>query len=100
MRCFIQRSAALQAMASGKLFLDPAGIDTAACDRCAAVDLDPLQVLEQMLPGMPLAEAVPVLAHLLRERAHRRRHGSILRNLWRSSSIAASVDKVEVRGCH
>ena len=48
---------------------------------------------------MPLAEAVPVLAHLLRECAHRRRHGSILRNLWRSSSIAASVDKVEVRSC-
>ncbi len=70
-----------------------------ACGRCAALDLDPLQVLQQMLPSMPLAEAVSVLAHLLRERAHRRRHGSILRNLWRSSSIAASVDKVEVRGC-
>ena len=71
----------------------------ASCDRCAAVDLDPLQVLEQMLPSSRLADAVPVLAHMLRGRAHRRRHGSIVRNLWRSTSIAASADKVEVRGC-
>ena len=65
-------------------------------DCCAAVDLDPLQVLEQMSSGMPLDDAFSVLAHMLRERAHRRRQGSVIRNLWRSSSIAASAEKVEV----
>ena len=67
------------------------------CSCCAAGDLDPLRLLEQMPPGMPLHEAFPILAYLLRERTHRRRHGALVRNLWRSSSIAVSAERVEVR---
>ena len=63
----------------------------------AGADLDPLRVLEALPAEVPLGAAYATVAALLRERTHRRRHCSIVRQLRRAESLAVSADRAEVR---
>lgn len=65
----------------------------------AGADLDPLQVLGALSEEMPLSAGVDILSHLLCERLHRHRQGSIIRSLHKACSLSASVDRAEVRCC-
>ena len=47
--------------------------------------------------GMPLAVAVPTLERMLRERIHRTRQTSVLKNLHRSCHLTAAAERAEVR---
>jgi len=65
----------------------------------AGADLDPLQVLGALSEEMPLSAGVDILSHLLCERLHRHRQGSIIRSLHKACSLSASVDRAEVCCC-
>ncbi len=65
----------------------------------AGADLDPLQVLEALSEEMPLSAGVDILSHLLCERLHRHRQGSIIRSLHKACTLSASVDRAEVCCC-
>lgn len=69
-----------------------------ACHLLAAqgADLDPLQVLGALSEEMPLSAGVDILSHLLCERLHRRRQGSIVRSLHKACTLSASVDRAEL----
>ena len=62
----------------------------------AGADLDPIQVLSALSADMPLANGVDILSHLLCERLHRHRQGSIIRSLHKACHLSASVDRAEV----
>ena len=62
----------------------------------AGADLDPLEVLSALSAEMPLSAGVDILSHLLCERLHRHRQGSIIRSLHKACNLSASVDKAEV----
>lgn len=62
----------------------------------AGADLDPLQVLSALSPEMPLSTGVDILSHLMCERLHRHRQGSIIRSLHKACSLSASVHRAEV----
>lgn len=66
------------------------------CDASAGADLDPLQVLSALSSEMPLSSGVDILSHLLCERLHRHRQGSVIRSLHKACSLSASVDRAEV----
>ncbi len=59
-------------------------------------DLDPLQVLAALTEEMPLSTGVDILSHLMCERLHRRRQGSIIRSLHKACNLSASVERAEV----
>ena len=48
---------------------------------------------------MPLSAGVDILSHLLCERLHRHRQGSIIRSLHKACTLSASVDRAEVCCC-
>lgn len=66
------------------------------CGASAGADLDPLKVLSALSSGMPLSAGVDILSHLLCERLHRHRQGSVIRSLHKACSLSASVDRAEV----
>ena len=53
-------------------------------------------MLSALSSDMPLSAGVDILSHLLCERLHRHRHGSIVRSLHKACSLSASVDRAEV----
>ena len=63
----------------------------------AGADLDPLQVLSALSEDLSLASGVQLLSHLICERLHRQRQGTIIRSLHKASHLSASVDRAEVK---
>lgn len=59
-------------------------------------ELDPQEVLGVMGQGMPLSVAVPTLERMLRERTHRTRQMSVLKNLHRACHLRAAAERAEV----
>lgn len=62
----------------------------------AGADLDPLQVLAALSEEMLLSSGVEILSHLMCERLHRRRQGSIIRSLHKACNLSATVDRAKV----
>jgi hypothetical protein len=59
----------------------------------AGEHLDPLDVLHALPPSMPLCAAVDVAAPMLRDRIHRRRAASLLKNIHSARLTAARVEQ-------
>ena len=68
-----------------------------ATDTLAGTDLDPLQVLGALSEDLPLSSGVEILSHLMCERLHRQRQGTIIRSLHKASHLTASVEKAQVQ---
>lgn len=56
-------------------------------------------MLEALSEEMPLSAGVDILSHLLCERLHRHRQGSIIRSLHKACTLSVSVDRAEVCCC-
>ncbi|KAK9804448.1 hypothetical protein WJX73_002374 [Symbiochloris irregularis] len=70
-----------------------------ACHLLASrgAELDPQEVLGVMGPDMPLPVAVPTLERMLRERTHRTRQTSVLKNLHRACHLSAAAERAELK---
>eukprot|EP00873_Tetraselmis_striata_P035276 jgi/Tetstr1/455540/TSEL_042362.t1 len=60
-------------------------------------ELDPLEVLDAMSPAIPLAQAMPTLARMLRERIHRARDRRLVSCLQRSVNLEAKGELAEAK---
>jgi hypothetical protein len=76
----------------------PRWADAAHAVAALGSSLDPLELLAELPPEMPLAAAAPLLAPLLRERGHRRRAAQVEAALRRAALARAVVVRAAAEG--